>query len=156
MDFCQTILRYCMLSYILCIRFKSVFSLSKALKCFFIFSRRISVALQHMFPDDKSLIDAKVATKKEMKIITSQGEPGRVWWIPISWSMTMIKRCFLFIQNWSLNTWLSHIREGFKKRSDFYHFRVWPPPWKWKNIFSILFWILDYFLSTFWKKCSCP
>jgi len=72
MDFCQTILRYCMLSYILCIR-------------------RLSKALRKMFPDDKSLIDAKVATKKEIKIMENQGDLGRVWWIPLSWCMTMIK-----------------------------------------------------------------
>ena len=44
-----------------------------------------------MFPDDKSLIDAKVATKKEIKIMENQGDLGRVWWIPLSWCMTMIK-----------------------------------------------------------------
>ena len=73
MEFCQTILRYCMLSYILCIR-------------------RLSKALQKMFPNDKSLIKAKVATRKELLLIEKQGELGRVWWIPISWCMTMIKR----------------------------------------------------------------
>lgn len=72
MEFCQTILRYCMLSYILCIR-------------------RLSKALQKMFPNDKSLIKAKVATRKELLLIEKQGELGRVWWIPISWCMTMIK-----------------------------------------------------------------
>ena len=73
MEFCQTILRYCMLSYILCIR-------------------RLSKALKKMFPNDKSLIKAKVATRKELLLIEKQGELGRVWWIPISWCMTMIKR----------------------------------------------------------------
>ena len=73
MEFCQTILRYCMLSYILCIR-------------------RLSKALKQMFPNDKSLIKAKVATRKELLLIEKQGELGRVWWIPISWCMTMIKR----------------------------------------------------------------
>jgi len=73
MEFCQTILRYCMLSYILCIR-------------------RLGLkALKKMFPNDKSLIKAKVATRKELLLIEKQGELGRVWWIPISWCMTMVK-----------------------------------------------------------------
>ena len=45
-----------------------------------------------MFPDNKSLIKAKVATRKELKLMEKQGDLGRVWWIPISWSMSMIKR----------------------------------------------------------------
>ena len=73
LDFCQTIMRYCMLSYILCVR-------------------RLSKALREMFPDNKSLIVAKVATKKELKLIEKNGDLGRVWWIPLSWCMTMIKR----------------------------------------------------------------
>ena len=73
MDFCQTILRYCMLSYILCIR-------------------RLSKALRVMFPDNRSLIQANVATKRDLKLIESKGDLGRVWWIPLSWCMTMIKR----------------------------------------------------------------
>merc|ERR1712227_707716 len=44
-----------------------------------------------MFPDNKSLIEAKVATRKELKLMEKQGDLGRVWWIPISWSMSMIK-----------------------------------------------------------------
>jgi len=73
LDFCQTIMRYCMLSYILCVR-------------------RLSKALREMFPDNKSLIVAKVATKKELNVIEKNGDLGRVWWIPLSWCMTMIKR----------------------------------------------------------------
>jgi len=72
MEFCQTIMRYCMLSYILCVR-------------------RLSKALRTMFPDNKSLIEAKVATKREVKLIECHGDLGRVWWIPLSWCMTMIK-----------------------------------------------------------------
>ena len=45
---------------------------------------------------------------------------------------------------------LSLLREGFKK-SDFYHFGVWPPPRKWS-----FFWQLDQFLSIFEKKCIFP
>ena len=94
MKFCQTILRYCMLSYILCIRYKEIYirqtnntELGKHLNY-----RRLSKALKAMFPDNNSLIKAKVATRKELKLIESQGDLGRVWWIPISWSMTLIKR----------------------------------------------------------------
>ena len=45
-----------------------------------------------MFPNNRSLIQANVATKKELKLIESKGDLGRVWWIPLSWTMTMIKR----------------------------------------------------------------
>ena len=72
-EFCHTIMRYCMLSYILCIR-------------------RISKALQTMFPDNQSLIKGRVVTRTELELIERTGESGRVWWIPLSWSMTMIKR----------------------------------------------------------------
>lgn len=80
MEFCQTIMRYCMLSYILCVR-------------------RLSKALRTMFPDNKSLIEAKVATKREVKLIESHGDLGRVWWIPLSWCMTMIKRSGVIFNN---------------------------------------------------------
>jgi len=76
MKFCQTIMRYSMLSYILCVR-------------------RLSKALQQMFPDNESLIKAKVATKGELTILESNAglkrDLGRVWWIPLSWCMTLIK-----------------------------------------------------------------
>ena len=49
-----------------------------------------------MFPDNESLIKAKVATKGELNILESNAglkrDLGRVWWIPLSWCMTMIKR----------------------------------------------------------------
>ena len=58
--------------------------------------RRLSKALQQMFPDNDSLIKAKVATKRELNLLESnvglKKDLGRVWWIPLSWSMTMIKR----------------------------------------------------------------
>ena len=49
-----------------------------------------------MFPDNEALIKAKVATEDELTILESnvglRGDLGSVWWIPLSWSMTMIKR----------------------------------------------------------------
>ena len=58
--------------------------------------RRLSKALQQMFPDNEALIKAKVATENELTILESnvglRGDLGSVWWIPLSWSMTMIKR----------------------------------------------------------------
>jgi len=71
-EFFRTIMRYCMLSYILCLR-------------------RLSKALRKLFPTNQSLIDAKVATKKELSLLESQGDLGRIWWMPLSWSMTMIR-----------------------------------------------------------------
>jgi len=71
-EFCRTVMRYGMLSYILCIR-------------------RLSKALRALFPDNESLIKAKIATKKELNILEKQGDLGRVWWMPLSWSMMMIR-----------------------------------------------------------------
>ena len=79
---------------------------------YLMFLRRLSKALRTMFPDNRSLIKAKVkistilkiykcfqsqvllkvATKKELRLMEKQGDLGRVWWIPISWSMSMVKR----------------------------------------------------------------
>lgn len=72
-EFCRTVMRYGMLSYILCIR-------------------RLSKALRALFPDNESLIKAKIATKKELNILEKQGDLGRVWWMPLSWSMMMIRK----------------------------------------------------------------
>jgi len=71
--FSKTINRYAMLSYILCLR-------------------RISKALKVMFPSNQSLTDAKLATEKEISIIESEGDLGRVWWIPLSWAMTLVRK----------------------------------------------------------------
>jgi len=73
MKFSKTINRYAMLSYVLCLR-------------------RISKAIQKMFPTNQSLTDAKLATPKELSIIESQGDLGRIWWVPISWAMTMVRK----------------------------------------------------------------
>ena len=58
--------------------------------------RRLSKALQQMFPDNDSLVKAKVATRRELSLMESNADLGRdlgkVWWMPLSWSMTMIKR----------------------------------------------------------------
>ena len=97
MKFCQTIMRYSMLSYILCGKYQgdwfNIVHLSHFLPV-----RRLSKALQQMFPDNDSLIKAKVATKRELSLLESNAglrtDLGRVWWIPLSWSMSMIKRYF--------------------------------------------------------------
>ena len=49
-------------------------------------------ALKAMFPSNQSLADAKLATPKELSIIESEGDLGRVWWIPISWAMTLVRK----------------------------------------------------------------
>ena len=33
----------------------------------------------------------KVILRKELAQIESQGELGQLWWIPLSWTMTMVK-----------------------------------------------------------------
>jgi len=65
--------RYCLLSYVLCLR-------------------RISRALQRMFPSDQSLTDCGLVQAKELEFLRSEGELGRVWWLPLSWCMTLIKK----------------------------------------------------------------
>jgi len=65
--------RYCLLSYVLCLR-------------------RISRALQRMFPSDQSLTDCGLVQAKELELLRSEGELGRVWWLPLSWCMTLIKK----------------------------------------------------------------
>jgi len=71
-EFFRTIMRYTMLSYILCLR-------------------RLSKALRRMFPSNQSLVAAKVITNTELSQLESQGDLGRIWWVPLSWSMTMIR-----------------------------------------------------------------
>ena len=96
MKFCQTIMRYSMLSYILCGEYTVVLVTDIILIFYFSPVRRLSKALQQMFPDNDSLIKAKVFTKGELNLLEANAGPkrdlGRVWWIPLSWSMTMIKR----------------------------------------------------------------
>lgn len=71
--FFQTIMRYTMLSYVLCLR-------------------RISKAIRKLFPTNKSMVAAKLATSKELSLMEDQqGDLGRVWWIPLCWAMTMVR-----------------------------------------------------------------
>jgi len=66
--------RYCLLSYVLCLR-------------------RISRALQRMFPSDQSLTDCGLIQQKELEYLRSEDRDlGRVWWLPLSWCMTLIKK----------------------------------------------------------------
>jgi len=74
-QFSHHLVRYSLLAYVLCLR-------------------RISKALRKMFPSDQSLTDSGLATSKEINIIKSEGDKdmGKVWWIPLSWAMTMVRR----------------------------------------------------------------
>merc|ERR1719187_1384545 len=38
------------------------------------------------------MIAAKLATEKELNLLEGQGDLGRVWWIPLSWCMTLIRK----------------------------------------------------------------
>jgi len=84
LNWAKKLMRYVMLSYVLCLR-----RISKALMGI---GKR---AGQGMFPDNQSLIEAGLATRKELAQIESQlteGQNlGQLWWIPLSWTMTMIK-----------------------------------------------------------------
>lgn len=65
--------RYCLLSYVLCLR-------------------RLSKALRRMFPSDQSLTDCGLASSKELSYLRSEGDLGQVWFVPLSWAMTMVRR----------------------------------------------------------------
>ena len=67
------ILRYALLAYVLCLR-------------------RFSEALQEQFPDSEALVSAGLATRRELQLLESEADLGRVWHVPISWAMIMIRR----------------------------------------------------------------
>jgi len=72
MVWAKKMMRYVILAYVLCLR-------------------RISKSIQKQFPNNKSLISNRLATRMELLQMEAQGDLGRVWWIPISWVMTMIR-----------------------------------------------------------------
>ena len=66
--------------------------------------------------------------------------------LKVSWSPIKVKKGLFF------KFFLYKIlREGLKKRSDFYHFWLWPPPPPLIKSDNQFFWQLDQFLSTFGK-----
>ena len=54
--------------------------------------RRFSEALEEQFPDSEALFSAGLATRKELQLLESEADLGRVWHVPISWAMIMIRR----------------------------------------------------------------
>jgi len=66
-------MRYALLGYVLCLR-------------------RISEAVREQFPDAEALILAGLATRRELQLLEEEADLGRVWHVPISWSMIMIRR----------------------------------------------------------------
>jgi len=66
-------MRYALLAYVLCLR-------------------RFSEALEEQFPDSEALFSAGLATRKELQLLESEADLGRVWHVPISWAMIMIRR----------------------------------------------------------------
>ena len=40
-----------------------------------------------MLPSNQSLKDAKLAMPKELSIIESQGDLGRIWWVPTTYQL---------------------------------------------------------------------
>ena len=70
-------LRYALLAYVLCLR-------------------RFSEALEEQFPDSEALFSAGLATRKELQLLESEADLGRVWHVPISWAMIMIRRLIAF------------------------------------------------------------
>eukprot|EP00088_Acartia_fossae_P015053 TRINITY_DN18156_c0_g1_i1.p1 TRINITY_DN18156_c0_g1~~TRINITY_DN18156_c0_g1_i1.p1 ORF type:complete len:370 (-),score=54.59 TRINITY_DN18156_c0_g1_i1:355-1464(-) len=68
----EEILRYEMLSFILCIR-------------------KISKVVRKEFPTSTELIDAGVATPAEIKSMENKGDLDTLWWIPLQWAMHRVK-----------------------------------------------------------------
>jgi hypothetical protein len=72
----RTIIRYCTLSYILCIR-------------------RLSVRLRKRFPTMKEIIEAGVVRPDEALRIGEENYPqmyGSNWWIPLKWSAEILTK----------------------------------------------------------------
>ena len=69
----QRMLRYALLAYVLCLR-------------------RFSEALQEQFPDSEAIFRTGLATREELQLLEVEAELGRVWHVPISWAMIMIRR----------------------------------------------------------------
>ena len=61
--------------------------------------RRFSEALEEQFPDSEALFSAGLATRKELQLLESEADLGRVWHVPISWAMIMIRRLATLIYN---------------------------------------------------------
>ena len=43
------------------------------------------------FPNHESLVAARLATQDELDIMEREADLNTVWWIPLSWCMTMTK-----------------------------------------------------------------
>ena len=69
----QRMLRYALLAYVLCLR-------------------RFSEALQEQFPDSETIFRTGLATREELQLLEAEADLGRVWHVPISWAMIMIRR----------------------------------------------------------------
>ena len=59
--------------------------------------RRFSEALQEQFPDSEAIVSAGLATRKELQLLETEADLGRVWHVPISWAMIMIRRLHILI-----------------------------------------------------------
>jgi len=75
----ETVLRYCLLSYILCVR-------------------RVSEQVKNVFPSTASLVPVGLITNKEQELIGEEREEdihrhgGSNWWMPLSWSVDLLRR----------------------------------------------------------------
>ena len=94
----NSLLRYALLAYVLCLR-------------------RISEALREQFPHAESLVLAGLdnagqlmlqsgpglATRRELQLLEGEADLGRVWHVPISWSMIMIRRFAVINTTWTFD-----------------------------------------------------
>merc|ERR1711936_891295 len=72
LQFVHTVMRYMVLSYVLSVR-------------------RISKVVQNIFPGNEELLKSRLLTEEELELMVSEGDLEKVWWIPISWAMTLTK-----------------------------------------------------------------
>jgi len=69
----EELLRYQMLSYVLCLR-------------------RISKVICNEFPTSSDLVEAGLATRKEIKMLENRSSDlATIWWLPLQWSMHRVK-----------------------------------------------------------------
>lgn len=70
--FIHTFMRYVIAAYVICLR-------------------RLSTVVRNQFPTDDALVEAKLLTEAELGRLQMEGDVENVWWVPLTWSMTLTK-----------------------------------------------------------------
>ena len=72
LQFVHSVMRYMVLSYVLSVR-------------------RISRVVQNIFPGNQELLKSRLLTEEELELMESEGDLEKVWWIPLTWAMSLTK-----------------------------------------------------------------